>query len=51
MELDISIMLAIEDNAVTGFTKQITSCLSVKELALYISLTEKINANCIPKEE
>ncbi len=44
-------MLAIENNAITGLTQQITSCLTETELASYISLTEKINANYISKEE
>jgi DNA-binding MarR family transcriptional regulator len=46
-----SIMISIENNAVTGLVQQITSCLSEKELASYISLTEKINANYIQKKD
>ena len=46
-----SIMLSTEQDAVTGMAQQISSCLSEAELAIYISLTEKINANLISKKD
>jgi DNA-binding MarR family transcriptional regulator len=44
-----SIMLAIENDAVSSLSQKIVSCFSEAELATYISLTEKINAKCFTK--
>lgn len=44
-----NIILTIENNAVAGLSQKVISCLSEKELELYIFLMEKVNANCSSK--